>query len=258
MQGNAILETKGVRKEFNGFVAVANVDYTLYEGETAGIIGPNGAGKSTFFNLLTGMFPPSRGQVLFAGRDISRLASYDRVAAGIIRTFQLVSVFDSLKVLDNLVLANARFGGGHSTGFRFFLGDRHGEEIVTACRNALEMVGIADKADWLASELSYGDKRKLEIAMALSLRPKILLLDEPFAGLSDAEITDVLELVERVKKGFSLVIIEHKISRIVDLVDKLSVMHEGSIIAEGKPAEVLADREVRRVYWGQGGADDCC
>jgi branched-chain amino acid transport system ATP-binding protein len=246
-----ILETRGVTKRFDGFTAVSGVDYRLREGESAGIIGPNGAGKTTFFNLLTGMFPPSSGTVLYRGADITNVPAHGRVQAGIVRTFQLVSVFDRLTVRENLAPALLRAGGERKGGSGFFLSDAFGGNVPDACGEALSLVGLREKALRTTSELSYGDKRKLEIALALCLRPAVLLLDEPFAGLSDVEIVEVLELIGRVKKDFTFVIIEHKISRIVDLVTRLSVMHEGKLIAEGAPAEVLADPLVRQVYWGR-------
>jgi branched-chain amino acid transport system ATP-binding protein len=246
-----ILETRSVTKRFDGFAAVSGVNYRLREGESAGIIGPNGAGKTTFFNLLTGMFPPTEGTVLYRGADITRIPAHRRVRRGIVRTFQLVSVFDSLTVRENLVLALIRAGKEHAASARFFLEDAWSGNLSELCAGALGTVGLREKALWKTSELSYGDKRKLEIALALCLRPSVLLLDEPFAGLSDVEIVEVLELIRRVRKEFTLVIIEHKISRIVDLVTRLSVMHEGKLIAEGRPAEVLADPLVRQVYWGR-------
>jgi branched-chain amino acid transport system ATP-binding protein len=252
LPGNAILETRGVTKRFDGFTAVSGVSYRLLEGEAAGIIGPNGAGKTTFFNLLTGMFPPTEGTVLFRGEDVTRCPAHERVDRGVIRTFQLVSVFDRLSVRENLVLAVVRPGEGrHRIKGGFFFGDAGCRKIEEACGEALALVGLESKASRPTSSLSYGDKRKLEIALALSLRPAVLLLDEPFAGLSDGEIGEVLELIHRVKRSFSLVIIEHKISRIVDLVTRLSVMHEGKVIAEGEPGKVIEEPLVRQVYWGR-------
>jgi branched-chain amino acid transport system ATP-binding protein len=246
-----MLETRSVSKRFDGFAAVSGVDYRLMEGESAGIIGPNGAGKTTFFNLLTGMFPPSEGTVMYRGTDITRIPAHRRVTRGIVRTFQLVSVFDRLTVRENLVLALIRIGTAQASIPGFFLKNAWSGDLPSLCADALGTVGLREKALWKTAELSYGDKRKLEIALALCLRPSVLLLDEPFAGLSDVEIVEVLELIRRVRKEFTLVIIEHKISRIVDLVTRLSVMHEGRLIAEGGPAEVLADPLVRQVYWGR-------
>lgn len=250
MQNEVILESKSVSKRFGDFTAVDSVSYQLFEGEAAGIIGPNGAGKSTFFNLLTGLFPPTEGSIFFNSQDITKLRTDQKVGLGLVRTFQLVSVFDSLTALDNVVLSVVRFDPKVSKKTRFIFGSAHPAHIVDECLQALERVGIRHLAKEMTAELSYGDKRKLEIAMGLALKPKVLLLDEPLAGLSDGEITEVLDLVRRVQQEMTLVIIEHKISRIVDLVSRLSVMHEGKLIANGVPDEVLKDPTVREVYWG--------
>ncbi len=251
MSTPALLETRAVSRRFGSFRAVDQMTFSIRQGEAVGVIGPNGAGKTTFFNLLTGLFPPSGGRILFEGADITRWAPQARVLQGIVRTFQLVSVFDSLPVLANLVLAHRRFCKQGAGVLRFFFSPFQQPGVTAACMESLEMMGIAPKAQVMTSQLSYGEKRKLEIAIALSLRPKLLLLDEPFAGLGDAEITEVLRLVHRIKDSLTLVIIEHKISRIVDLVDRLCVMHEGRLIAEGVPADVLCDPLVREVYWGK-------
>jgi branched-chain amino acid transport system ATP-binding protein len=250
MPNEVILESKSVSKRFGSFTAVDQVDYKLFQGEAAGIIGPNGAGKSTFFNLLTGLFPPSEGKISLFTQDVTRLRADQRVRLGVVRTFQLVSVFDTLSVLDNLVLSVARFDAKTGKRPAFILGSAHPGHVVDACLASLERVGIEHLSREMTASLSYGDKRKLEIAMGLALKPKVLLLDEPLAGLSDAEIREILALVNEVKREMTLVIIEHKISRIVDLVGRLSVMHEGRLIADGAPHEVLEDPLVRQVYWG--------
>lgn len=251
MEKSNIIETKGVSIQFNELVAVNNVDFSMKEGEAVGIIGPNGAGKTTFFNLLTGMFPPSRGAIFYDGKDITHVPPHKRVMLGMARTFQLVSVFDSLTVLDNLILSVVRFREKHESQCGFFLADAHHPSLVESCKEALMTMGIEEKGGLMTSELSYGDKRKLEIAVALSLKPRILLLDEPFAGLGDLEIGEVSAIIRKVKENISFIIIEHKISRIVDLVQRLSVMHEGRLIAEGAPADVLCNPLVREVYWGK-------
>jgi branched-chain amino acid transport system ATP-binding protein len=250
MSSEVILESRGATKRFGDFTAVEGVSYQVTKGEAAGIIGPNGAGKSTFFNLLTGLYPPSEGRILFGGRDVTSLGADRRVGLGLVRTFQLVSVFNSLPVLDNLVLAVIRFGPDYDSKSGFMLGSAHKRRIADACRAQLDMVGLSGLEQVLTDELSYGDKRKLEIAMAMALKPQMLLLDEPLAGLSDVEISEVQELIQAVKHQFTLVIIEHKISRLLTLVNRLSVMHEGRLIAEGEPDTVLDDPLVREVYWG--------
>ncbi|MRR18231.1 MAG: ABC transporter ATP-binding protein [Deltaproteobacteria bacterium] len=251
MKERPIIETKNATINFDGLVAVDSVNFTMKEGEAIGVIGPNGAGKTTFFNLLTGLFFPTGGNIFFFDREITKVPPHKRVIMGIVRTFQLVSVFDSLPVVDNLILSTHRISGRHESKRKFFFNDAHHRQMEEKCMEALKLMGIESKADRMTAELSYGDKRKLELAVALSLDPKILLLDEPFAGLSDTEICEVSGILSEVKKKFSFVIIEHKISHITDLVERLCVMHEGKLIAEGPPAEVLCNALVREVYWGK-------
>lgn len=248
MSVQPLLETQDISIVFNGFAAVNGVDYQLQPGEVAGIIGPNGAGKSTFFNLLTGLYAPTQGRVRFRGRDVSRLTPNQRVGLGLARTFQLASVITSLTALENLLLATSRPRRGELG--RFFLGSP-GRESVAAGLEALRKVGLEGKAGRPVGELSYGDRRKIEIAMGLALNPTVLLLDEPFAGLCEAEIGDLLGLLRGFKGEFALVVIEHKIARLVSLVERLSVMHEGRLIADGHPDEVLRDPVVQRVYWNR-------
>lgn len=251
MTHTPLIETQSVTKRFNDFTAVDGVNFSVAEGQAVGVIGPNGAGKTTFFNLLTGLFPPSAGSVFFEGRDITQTPAHERTTAGIVRTFQLVSVFDSLRVIENISLAAVRFGHNYASAGSFLFADARQQETIDVCMEALETMGIADKAQSMTAGLSYGDKRKLEIAMALALRPRILLLDEPFAGLGEVEIGEVLGIIEKVKSKFTLVIIEHKISQIINLVERLSVMHEGRLIAEGEPRSVLREPLVREVYFGK-------
>lgn len=246
-----LIATRGLTKRFGGLTAVDQVDFSVHEGDVAGVIGPNGSGKTTLFNLLSGYFPPTEGSITFAGQNVTQFPPNKRVGLGMSRTFQLVSVFPSLSVWENLVLSCLRFKDHQSSGFGFYFRRSQDREIVEDCHRALGSVGLEERASLPTSQLSYGDKRKLEIAMALSLKPKLLLLDEPLAGLSDYEIGEVLSLIHRVKEEFTLVIIEHKISKIMDLVGRLSVMNEGRVIAEGKPDAVLQNPAVRECYWGK-------
>ena len=246
-----ILATQGASKHFNGLTAVNRVTYQLLDKESAGIIGPNGAGKSTFFNLLTGLYLPDEGQVFYQGQEITRMPSYQRVTRGLSRTFQLVSVFDALSVMENMMLARIRLGPDYRSKGRFFFKNVRHRTLEEECRQALDTLGIAAKADTLTSDLSYGEKRELEIAIALSLNPKVLLLDEPFAGLSPVEIVHISGVIKGLKGQFALVIVEHKISRLMELVDRLSVINEGQLICQGLPEEVICDPQVRECYWGK-------
>lgn len=246
-----LLETKELTKRFGGLIAVNEVDFYINEGETVGIIGPNGSGKTTLFNLISGFFPPTRGSIVFLDRDITRLQPEQRVNLGIGRTFQLVSVFDSLKLWENLVLCVARMAEEKLNPLAFMTNPASNQKILDKCLQTLKLVGLESAAETTTAELSYGSKRMLEIAISLSLRPKLLLLDEPFSGLSDNEISEVLSLLQRVKKDFTLIIVEHKIFRIVDIVERMYVMNEGHIICSGFPADVLKNPEVRECYWGK-------
>jgi len=246
-----ILTAEGLSKHFGGLIAVNKVKFSIKTGEVTGIIGPNGSGKTTLFNLLSGFFPPTEGRIIFFGEDVTYTPSYKRVEKGMVRTFQLVSVFNSMTVWENLVLSSIRFRGKQNTHRKFFFSSAKNEEILENCLTALKLVGLQNKARALTFELSYGLKRMLEIGIALSLNPKLLLLDEPLSGLSDGEISEVFSLLQQIKKNLTLVIIEHKVSKIVNLVDRLCVMNEGKFICEGGPEDVLYDPSVRECYWGK-------
>ena len=250
-----ILKAEGLSKYFGGLIAVNKVNFHISQNETVGIIGPNGSGKTTFFNLVSGLFPPTEGRIIFFGNDITDTPPNQRVLKGMARTFQLVSVFNSMSVWENLVLSGIRFQKEHTSHWKFLLSPANNEAIRRNCLEAMQLVGLESKALILTSELSYGFKRMLEIGIALSLNPKLLLLDEPLSGLSDMEIAEVLDVLQRVKKNLTLVIIEHKLSKIVNLVDRLCVMNEGNFICEGKPDQVLSEPAVRECYWGKGEID---
>lgn len=256
--GAEIIQARGVTKRFGALVAVDRVDYSLHEHEVAGIIGSNGAGKTTLFNLLTGYFPPDEGTILHKGEDVSRMTPQDRVARGLMRTFQLTSTFDNLSVIDNLVLAFFR-AHRKSSLLHLLLNtckrQRKQDKVVAT----LETFGLEPVRDRQARHLSLGEKRRLEIAMAVLAEPEVLLLDEPLAGLSESEIRGVLDVLGgRVGKQ-TILIVEHKISHVKDFVQRLTVMHEGRIIADGGYEECLRHPEVRRSYWqidaaAEGGA----
>jgi branched-chain amino acid transport system ATP-binding protein len=247
-----VLKADGLSKHFGGLVAVNRVNFQIQPNESVGIIGPNGSGKTTFFNLLTGFFPPTQGRIHFFGKDITDLAPNQRVLRGMVRTFQLVSVFNSMTVWENLVLSSLRFHQESLSEWSFLFSPANRESIRKSCLEAMKGVGLEKNWQTMTSELSYGSKRMLEIGIALSLRPKLLLLDEPLSGLSDLEIVEVLQILHQIKKNLTLIIIEHKLSKIVNLVDRLCVMNEGSFICEGEPDQVLSNRAVRECYWGKG------
>jgi branched-chain amino acid transport system ATP-binding protein len=243
-----IFQANAVTKRFGAMVAVDRVDFTLREFEVAGIIGSNGAGKTTFFNLLTGMFPPEEGVILHKGVDITRMTPQQRVARGIMRTFQLTSTFDNLTVTDNLVLAYFRAHQKATLWNMLFtrLKRFHGNEKILSTLETFDLMPVRER---MVKNLSLGEKRRLEIAMAVLVEPEVLLLDEPLAGLAESEIKGVLDVLRRHIGKQTILIVEHKISHIKDFVERLMVMHEGRVIAEGGYEECLNHPEVRKSYW---------
>ena len=243
-----IIRAEGVSKRFGVLTAVDRVSYRVRRNEVAGIFGSNGAGKTTFFNLLTGYYVPDEGSIWFQGRDITRAPVQERVALGMMRTFQLTSTFDNLSVVDNLVLSFFRAHRRHSL-LRMLLDTcrrhRNDDKVLAA----LETFDLKDQRDKEVRHLSLGEKRRLEIAMSMLAEPEVLLLDEPLAGLAESEIRAVLDVLRSHRGQQTIVIVEHKISAVKDFVERLVVMHEGRVIAEGGYEECMQHPEVRRSYW---------
>ncbi|MBI3029993.1 MAG: ABC transporter ATP-binding protein [Candidatus Rokubacteria bacterium] len=244
----ALLRTETLTKAFGALTAVNGVTLEVQAGTLHSIIGPNGAGKTTLFNLLTGQFPPTSGRIVFDGRDITRTPAHRIAHLGLARSFQRTNVFPALSILDNVWIA--AFARGRSwRGLVWRRSDRY-TEIVERARAALADVGLADKADQPAREISHGEQRQLELAIALAAAPRVLLLDEPAAGLSPDETQKMVALVRELKGRYTIVLIEHKMDIIMGVSDRVSVMHFGSLIAEGTPAEIQRNPEVRRAYLG--------
>lgn len=243
-----IISADNVTKRFGAQVAVNQVTYRLHENEVAGIIGSNGAGKTTFFNLLTGYFQPDEGTIRYKGEDVTRMAPQQRVARGMLRTFQLTATFDNLSVLDNLVLAF--FRAHRKSGLlQMLFNTRRRFYKEPRILEALETFGLANYRERLVKHLSLGEKRRLEIAMSVIAEPTVLLLDEPLAGLAESEIQSLLGVLRRQIGRQTILIVEHKLSHVKDFLERLTVMHEGRIIADGGYDEVLHHPEVRRSYW---------
>lgn len=246
--GAEVIKAVGVTKRFGALAAVDHVDYVLRENEVAGIVGSNGAGKTTLFNILTGYYPPDEGTVFYQGQDITNMTPQERVARGITRTFQLTSTFDNLSVLDNLVLA---FFKAHrkSNLLQLFLNTCKRHRDDPKILSTLDTFDLRHVANRQAKQLSLGEKRRLEIAMAVLVEPKVLLLDEPLAGLAESEIRGILEVLGRHIGRQTILIVEHKISHVKNFLRRLTVMHEGRVIADGGYEECLRHPEVRRSYW---------
>jgi branched-chain amino acid transport system ATP-binding protein len=245
----SLLVIKGLTKHFGALRAVQDVSLAMEEGELRAIIGPNGAGKTTFFNMVTGFFPPTSGSITFDGRDITQLAVAARVGIGMARTFQITEIFPELTVRENL-----RIGVESKGGFRLrlFLGRGEAAAIAARIDEILDLAGLEDKAERRVGELSHGDQRATEIAMALTLRPRILLLDEPTAGMGEQETYDVARLVRRLNRehGYTVLLIEHDMRVVFNLADHISVLEQGRLLAEGTPAEIAANPVVQAAYLG--------
>jgi branched-chain amino acid transport system ATP-binding protein len=243
-----VLEVRDVRKAFDGFQAVGGVSVSIARGQTAAIIGPNGAGKTTFFNLITGHLRPDSGVVLLQGRDITGLAPHDVCRLGMGRSFQRTNIFPRLTVFDNVQAA-------------FISHRRRGLNLVARVERlfrdetlaVLESIGLADKAGEVSGFLSHGNQKQLELAIALASEPDLLLLDEPTAGMSAAETRETIRLIDRItrERGLTLLFTEHDMEVVFTIAQRITVLHQGRVIAEGTPAEVRADAEVRRVYLGE-------
>ena len=230
---SALLETRGLSRSFGGLKAVDSVDFKLEAGEIRAIIGPNGAGKTTFVSLISGRVAPTSGSVLFNGEDITRLPAFKRVQRGIAYTFQITSIYANLTVAENVALASHRIDSTNNFTF-------------------LERVGLAGRAAQIAGTLAYGHQRLLEIAMGLALRPRLLILDEPTQGLSDAEIAGFIDLIKKLSGEATILLIEHNMPVVMELAQSITVLDRGAILAEGTPSEIRSDTAVQAAYLGSG------
>jgi branched-chain amino acid transport system ATP-binding protein len=234
-----LLTTRDLRKNYGGLRAVDGVDFAIMPGEIRAVIGPNGAGKTTFVSLICGRVPPTSGQIVFDGNDITDLPAHDRVRRGIAYTFQITSVFSNLSAYDNVALPVQRTLTGRSKG-----------RLHSGVMSALERTGLAHRADTIAGALSYGHQRLLEVTMGLALKPRLLILDEPTQGLSDGEIEGFMQLVREIARDATVLLIEHNMQVVMGLADRITVMNAGKILAEGTPGQIRANAEVQRAYLG--------
>jgi branched-chain amino acid transport system ATP-binding protein len=242
-----LLQTQGLTRRYAGLIAVDDVSIGVREGAIHAVIGPNGAGKTTLFNLISGVVPPSGGRIVFAGTDVTRQPADSRAAMGMTRTFQNIRVFGGLTVLEN-VLTGMHTRLGRTVWPGFFAAERR---AAASARETLALVGLAARADEPAAALPYGDQRRLEIARALASKPRLLLLDEPAAGMNPAETEALATLVRRIRdSGTTVLLVEHDMGFVMDLCDRITVLNFGRMIFEGPPAEVRRAPAVIEAYLG--------
>ena len=245
----ALLEIEGLTKRFGGVVAADEISLALWPGELHAIIGPNGAGKSTLIGQLSGEIVPDGGRIRFDGREITALPVYCRSRLGLARSFQITTLFSDFTAIDNVALS-VQAHAGHS--FRFWHDARHEADLREPARTALVRVGLGERASALVTDLSHGERRQLEIAMALAAQPRMLLLDEPLAGMGPDESARLVETLLTLKGHVTVMLIEHDIDAVFALADRISVLVYGRIIASGEPAAIRADAAVREAYLGEG------
>ena len=245
---DALLSVRGLRKHYGGLAVTNNVSLEVQPGEIHALIGPNGAGKTTLIHQITGTVMPDAGRVIFAGRDITRLSLPQRVHSGLARSFQITSIIAGFSVLENVTLAAQ---GQSGSSFRFFRAAAGETALNENARAALAEVGLADRASIIAGALSHGEKRALEIAIALATRPKLLLLDEPLAGAGPEETEKLITLLRGLKSRYAVLLVEHDMQAVFALADRISVLAEGRIIASGSTADIRLSAEVRAAYLGE-------
>jgi branched-chain amino acid transport system ATP-binding protein len=243
-----ILEVRGLTKTFGALLASDGISLEVREGETHAIIGPNGAGKTTLIGQLAGELRPDRGEVRFAGEDITALSAPARARKGLARSFQITSVYADFSALENVMLAVQAHAG---SSFRFFRAAREEAALRSPARDLLDEVGLTARADTLAANLAHGEQRALEIAMALAGRPRLMLLDEPVAGMGAEETQRMIAFLSTLKGGKTIILVEHDMDAVFSLADRISVLVYGRIIATGTPQEIRANPEVRRAYLGE-------
>jgi branched-chain amino acid transport system ATP-binding protein len=254
-----VLEIKQISKHFGGLKALGNVEFSVNKGEVFGLIGPNGAGKTTLFNVITSMFPPTSGEVVFQGASLTDLKPYQITEKGICRTFQNIRLFPELTALENVTIGqHCRTGSGvWSSVLRTRSQKQEEEKIRSKARELLELVDLAEQEEATAKNLSYGQQRRLEIARALASEPSLLLLDEPAAGMNERETNDLFHLIKKIKElGITVLLIEHDMPLVMRICDRLVVLNFGEKIAEGTPKEIQNNPLVIEAYLGREEDDD--
>jgi branched-chain amino acid transport system ATP-binding protein len=249
-QPPALLRTRELTKEFRGFTAVQGVDLDVAEGSVHALVGPNGAGKTTLFNLLTGFLAPTSGTIHLGDRDITGLSSEQIVHLGVARSFQITSLFDQMSLVDHVELALASPTG---LGYRFWRSQKQMRQFRPRAMELLDQVGLADRGGVFAGSLAYGQKRALELALALALEPRLLLLDEPTAGMGVEDVDRTIALVRQVSAGRTVVLVDHNMHVVGSLADRVTVLQSGAVLAEGPYDEVRTDERVITAYLGTEG-----
>lgn len=245
----ALLQVSGLSRRFAAVDALKDVNLTVEAGEVHALIGPNGAGKTTFIHHLSGALVPDAGSIHFAGQDVTRLSMHERVAAGMARSYQITNIFLGLSALDNVALAvQGRADAGSS--FRFWRPVQAEKRLFDEAQQFLEQVGLQDKRGLVAGQLSHGEQRALELAMALATQPKLLLLDEPMAGTGPEESARMVDLIEHLARHVTILLVEHDMDAVFRLADRVSVLVNGELICTGEPEAVKNDPDVRRAYLG--------
>ena len=245
----AILETEGVTRRFGGLVAVSDVGFEVARGEVISVVGPNGAGKTTLFNLISGIFPASSGQVLMYGRDVTSWPSHRRTAFGMARTFQVTSLFPRLTVLDNVLLA---IKGRRASKFVMWRPLSSYRDIYDKARDLLQRAAFLDRAATEVRYLSHGEQRQLEIVVGLASDPEILLLDEPAAGLSSGESAEMARFLQKLDRRTAILLIEHDMDIVFDVASHISVLHFGEVVESGSAERIRSSAKVQEIYLGTG------
>lgn len=243
-----LLRTESLTKRFGRLTAVDDVDFQIEKGQLASIIGPNGAGKTSFFNLITGEYTPTSGQIYLASDNITDLEPHERVRKGLGRVFQITNVFPDLSTFENIRLASQANRVERSDLLRDPMKD---DAVLSHTESLLDDLDLTKQRDLPAKNLSHGNKRRLEIGMALALEPQLLLLDEPMAGLTETEIQEISDFISDIADEYTILLVEHKIDVVMTLSDRISVLHGGQIIAEGTTEEIRNDERVKQVYLGE-------
>jgi branched-chain amino acid transport system ATP-binding protein len=244
----SLFEARHIHKRFGSRVVLENISLSFEEGQVSGIMGPNGAGKTTCFHVLTGQHRPDRGEIVFDGCSIAGLSPQRIATMGVSRSFQIMNLFDDSVVIENVMLALPEFRERRHSIFSPVFDDT---QLVEAAMQVLEQVGLASRAWEKATSLSYGERRALEIGVALAARPRILFLDEPTSGLGSDAVRSLARLVKRLRETVTIVMIEHDMRFLFELADRLSVIHWGQVIAEGTPSELQSNRWIRRSALGE-------